>query len=158
MEQSKISFRPVQGTDAQILSKEYNEGWVYFATDSKKIYLDAGGENKLPMGGNSGIYYGILDFGTDIPENQTEFEFTVYDIEGNDEGDRLTIPNIDDLILNKDGCFYRVIELDGEGIDTIIITNKLTLAGGGSSTGPSEDVGEFKLTNITPKNITILSE
>ena len=156
MEQSKISFRPVQGTDAQILSKGYNEGWVYFATDSKKIYLDAMGENKLPMGGNSGIYYGTADFGDNIPENQTEFEFTVYEIEGNEEGERLTIPNVDDLILNKDGCFYRVIEISGESLEAIIVTNKLTLAGGGN-TGPAEDVGSFKLKNITPKSMTILS-
>jgi hypothetical protein len=141
------------------MATNYREGHIYFATDSKKIYLDANGESKLPMGGNSGIYYGVADFGVDIPENQTEFEFTVYDIEGNDKDNRLIIPNINDLILNKDGCFYRVIELNNEGVDTIIITNKLTLTGSGSSpSGPSEDVGEFKLINITPKNITILSD
>lgn len=159
MKQSNIVFTPIQGTEAQIMATNYREGHIYFATDSKKIYLDANGESKLPMGGNSGIYYGVADFGVDIPENQTEFEFTVYDIEGNDKGNRLIIPNINDLILNKDGCFYRVIELNNEGVDTIIITNKLTLTGSGSSpSGPSEDVGEFKLSNITPKNITILSD
>jgi hypothetical protein len=138
----------------------YNEGWVYFATDSKKIYLDANGESKLPMGGNSGIYYGQMEMTETPPENQTEFEFSIYDIQGNDETDRIVIPNINDLILNiPDGCFYRVINLDGEGVDTVIITNKLTVTGsGGSESGPSEDVGSYKLTAITPKAITLLED
>lgn len=159
MGQTNISFRPVRGTESQIMNSEYHEGWVYFATDSKKIYLDANGEAKLPMGGNSGIYYGIMKMEEAPPENQTEFEFTVFDIEGNEEDStRLTIPNIDDLILNQDGCFYRVVDLVGEGLDTIIVTNKLTLAGGGGGpSGPSEDIGSYSLTNTTPKEITILS-
>ena len=154
---ANVSFRPVQGTEAQIKATEYQEGYVYFATDSKKIYLDANGEAKLPMGGNSGIYYGLMELEGEPPENQTEFEFTVYDIEGNEESERLNIPNVDDLILNKDGCFYRVIELLGEDENTVIVTNKLTLAGGGNGpAGPGEDVGSYKLTASTPKSITVL--
>ena len=134
MNESNISFRAVQGKESNIMKTEYNEGWLYFATDSKKIYLDANGTPKLPMGGNSGVYYGKLEHEDVIPEGQTEFEFTLYDIEGNDDPSRLNIPNKDDLILNiPDGCFYRVMSISGTGYETIITTEKLTIAGGGGS-------------------------
>jgi hypothetical protein len=140
----KINFSPIMGKEASIMKQDYREGYLYFATDTKKIFMDANGEAKLPMGGNSGIYYGTMKLDEIPPENQTEFEFTVFDIEGNEEdSNRLIIPNIDDLILNEDGCFYRVIDLVGEGLDIIIVTNKLTLAGGNNPMGPSGDVGSY---------------
>ena len=58
-----VSFYPVQGKESAILNSNYAEGHVYFATDTKRIFLDANGVKKMPMGGNSGVYYGqmILD-------------------------------------------------------------------------------------------------
>ena len=158
MNESNISFRAAQGKESNIMKTEYNEGWLYFATDSKKIYLDANGTPKLPMGGNSGVYYGKLEHEDVIPEGQTEFEFTLYDIEGNDDPSRLNIPNKDDLILNiPDGCFYRVMSISGTGYETIITTEKLTIAGGGGSGADDpSDLGKYTLTATTPKAITVL--
>lgn len=153
---NKISFRPVQGTEEKIMSLPNREGNLYFATDTKKIYLDTGTQ-KMPMGGNSGIYYGTKDFGKDIPDDQTEFEFDPSDLEVNQDGDSLTIPNIDDMILNiPDGCFYRVISIEtNEDTKEIIIkTEKLTIAGSGP--GNSSFAGKFSLTPLTPKFATIL--
>ena len=153
---NKISFRPVQGTEEKIMSLPNKEGNLYFATDTKKIYLDTGTQ-KLPMGGNSGIYYGTKDFGKDIPDDQTEFEFNPNDLEINQNGDSLTIPNIDDMILNiPDGCFYRVISIEtNEGTEEVIIkTEKLTIAGSGG--GGGSFAGKFTLTALTPKFVTIL--
>ena len=42
-ENTSTAFRPVRGKEADILSKGYNEGYVYFATDTKKIYMDSNG-------------------------------------------------------------------------------------------------------------------
>ena len=158
MENSKISFRPVKGLESKILTAGYNEGYVYFATDTKKIYLDANGEDKLLMGGSSGIFYGNMTLEEEPSEGQTEFTFTLDQIEGNEDPSRLNIPNVDDLILNiPDGCFYRVTLLEGEGLETVINTEKLTIAGsGGSSEGGDEDLGKFSLTRTTPANITVL--
>lgn len=158
MNESNIGFRAAQGKESNIMKTEYNEGWLYFATDSKKIYLDANGTPKLPMGGNSGVYYGKLEHEDIIPEGQTEFEFTLYDIEGNDDPSRLNIPNKDDLILNiPDGCFYRVVSINGTGYDTVVATEKLTIAGGGGGgTDDPSDLGKYTLTATTPKAITIL--
>lgn len=126
-----IKFRPVKSTEEKILASEPVEGKLYFAMDTKKVYIPNGKEF-IPMGGNSGIYYGTMTL-TDTPnEGQVNFDFTAYDIEGNDgSSENASLPNVDDLILNHDGCFYRVLELSGKGYNTIITTKKLTLAGGG---------------------------
>ena len=47
----KIRFIPVRGLEENILSMDYADGSVYFATDTKRIYLDANDKNKIPMGG-----------------------------------------------------------------------------------------------------------
>ena len=57
----KTRFTPIKGTEENILNNfpGYNEGYLYFATDTKKIFLDADGKSKIPMGSaSSGIFYG----------------------------------------------------------------------------------------------------
>ena len=92
----KLRFVPVKGIEADILATPYTEGKLYFAIDTKKIYLDANGKNKVPMGGagNSGIYYGRKEFSE--AEDQTNVVFNLLlDIEGTE------LPQVDDLILNS---------------------------------------------------------
>ena len=43
------AFRPVRCTEQQLAGKEAIEGFVYFTTDTKKIYCGTNGEY-LPMG------------------------------------------------------------------------------------------------------------
>lgn len=140
-----IKFRPVKDTEKKILASDPIEGKLYFATDTKKIYL-ADKEDFLPMGGNSGIYYGnmVLDYEPD--SDQEDFEFKLSDIDGNQ------VPNADDLILNIDGCFYRVISnerIDDEG-NPIIDTKKLTVAGSGGTGGGG---GGSTISRITIKDL-----
>ena len=71
-----VQFIPVRGPEANIMNAGYNEGYVYFATDTKKIYLDARGQEKLLMGGSSGIFYGSLEVEEGLV-GQEEFEFTL---------------------------------------------------------------------------------
>lgn len=130
-----VPFRPYRGKEVDILNKDYNDGYVYFATDTKKIYLDANGQSKLAMGGTSGIYYGNMELAETPDEGQIEFEFSVYDIDGNEDNPNPTVPNENDLILNKDGCFYRVMSVNNMGGEITLTTNKLTVAGSGG-TGP----------------------
>jgi hypothetical protein len=54
---SVLRFRPVQGIEEKIKATPPINGYVYFATDTKKIYCGKNGEFLL-MGGNSGVYYG----------------------------------------------------------------------------------------------------
>lgn len=139
----KLSFIPVCGTEDKIANTKYNEGWVYFSTDTKKIYLDIN-DSRLPMGGNTGIFYGNVDFGN---FQGPEFEFIIEtDLEGNN------IPNIDDLIINTDGCFYKVIK---KTLDRLV-TKRIVLSG--SSTGPSgEKKGDIEVEVKNGYNRTVLA-
>jgi hypothetical protein len=56
----------------------YQEGSIYFALDTKKIYLDARGENKIPIGGagSSSSGSGII-FGNKIVSVEEESQDTI---------------------------------------------------------------------------------
>ncbi len=154
-----IPFRPYRGKESDILSKAYNDGYVYFATDTKKIYLDANGQSKLAMGGTSGIYYGNMELEETPDEGQKEFEFSVFDIDGNEGNPNPTVPNENDLILNKDGCFYRVTSITNVAGEITISTTKLTVAGsggGGTGSGPGVTAGGVVMNRITAAVATTL--
>lgn len=74
---NKIGFSPIMGKESTIMAQEYQEGFLYFATDTKRIFMDAKGNSKMPMGGNSGVYYGQMKLADTPDENQKEFTFTV---------------------------------------------------------------------------------
>lgn len=132
-------FNPHLGSEERVLNSELSAGSVYFTTDTRKIYLDIDENHaKLPMGGNIGLFYGNMVLSSPPVEGQTEFEFKITEIVGNESGAKILKPNIDDLILNSDGCFYKVLSSYGDDIDTVLITKKLTIAGtggGGGNTG-----------------------
>ena len=138
---SNTAFRVVRGTDDKISIMPNIDGSVYFATDSKKIYLDNAGK-RMSMGGNTGVYYATADFeGMEGPE----FFFTFDDIEGDN------IPNPDDLIINSDGSFYRVLEK----VDDEIKTSRLTIAGTGD--GNTESIyGKISMQIEGSTNRTVL--
>lgn len=129
-----VRFVPVVGTEQQIKAEKQTDGQVYFATDTHKIYLDTEKDNKLPMGGagNSGIYYGTKEL-TDEEKELEEIQFTLLnDIEGEE------LPSQDDLVLNADGCFYRVILVDIK--NKIVTGSRLTVAGSGGGGGSSQAI------------------
>ena len=55
-----VQFRPVRtlesklGTEVQIL-----DGHLYFTVDTQKIFLGMSNGEKISMGGNTGIFYGV---------------------------------------------------------------------------------------------------
>jgi hypothetical protein len=111
------------------------------------------------MGGNSSIFYGIMKMDEKPPAEQVDFTFSVFDIEGNANAIHLKIPNENDLILNQDGCFYRVISLEGEGEETVIYTKKLTIAGSGTENnngGNGTTTKKFQLELLSPSNDSVL--
>lgn len=158
MSEFKTKFHPVQGKEETLKSLGYNEGWLYFATDTKRIFLDSQGIEKMPMGGNSGVYYGKMALSETPDENQKEFSFKTTDLEINDNSDSITIPNIDDLILNiPDGCFYRVFEIEkNDNTDIKINTIKLTIAGGGGITDGPASLAGVVFNRITPQSFNTL--
>ena len=141
-------FRPVQGSEYNIKNSSPVDGYVYFATDTKKIFLAKEG-NYLPMGGNSGIYYGNRV----ITEEEEDLETTIFSFLPDDiEGDQ--IPNVDDLILNShDGCFYRVRYVAEDGSE--LTCERLTVAGSG---GPGGSDGPIPGVSIPVVNDTVKEE
>ena len=125
----------------------FHDGFVYFATDTGKIYMDytdADGVDhaRVPFGGgsggsgsNSGIFFANKEL-TDDEKLDTEIFFDMnIDIEGN------TYPEVDDLILNaSDGCFYRVLSTNK--VTAQVLGSRLTVAGNGSGSGGSDSLAE----------------
>lgn len=127
---SKIHFRPVQGLEEKIKDFPQTEGYFYVATDTGRVYLDTATENKLPIG-SSGVQ---VIYGTD---DNIEVE---YDSDENPISYLILISKLstigyhpDDLILNSDGCFYRIIEstINDEN-EECVRCEKLTVGGGGT--------------------------
>ena len=119
-------FTPVQSTEAKIKKQELQNGWLYFATDSGRMYLDTATE-RISVGGAGGggiaIYYGDA-------ENPSKDETTsLYSILKTDVKDENL--NKGDLILNSDGGFYKVESI----VDEYYICNLLSISGVGGGGG-----------------------
>ena len=133
----KIPFMPVQGKEELIKKVDAMAGHIYYTTDTRKTYLGTASGEKLLMGYDTGIFFGTKEIPKDDSGNTPDPEvyFNIAEIEGS------RLPVINDLILNVDGCFYRVEAiLNTDNVKT----KRLTLqgsggGGGGGSTGP--DVG-----------------
>ncbi len=119
------AFLPVSGPNELIAAQKPLGGELYFTTDTQKIYLGTSDGKKILMGYDTGIFYGEKE----IPKNLTgtpadpNVSFYLNEI----SGDRL--PLVDDLILNIDGCFYKVTDVIDE---YSVMTKRLTLQGTGS--------------------------
>jgi hypothetical protein len=80
-----IPFRPIRCKESAFKDLTPIDGSVYFTTDTQKIYC-AQNDKFVPMGGNSGIYYGDRPFAED-ETNTGETDF-VFDMDkGHIEGD-----------------------------------------------------------------------
>lgn len=138
LDASRIPFKPVRGLEENIQNMSTVDGYLYFATDSRKTYLGTAEGEKLLMGNDIGVFYGKKD----IPKNDSggqQDPVVYFNLTKDIEGTRL--PQVNDLILNSDGCFYRVENVIS-AVD--VKTKRLTLqgTGGGGGTGPSgPDVG-----------------
>ena len=135
LKDTKVSFRPVKTTETELEQIGAQKGYLYFTTDTQKIYLGMGHGEKLSMGGNTGIYYANKEI--NYPEDGTEPEKTVYFSIDEIETKNGKLPAVDDLILNtneNDGCFYRVIGPDTED-EFSVETLRLTLRGSGGAGG-----------------------
>lgn len=141
---SKINFSPARGLEENVLSHNYTEGMIYFATDSGRIYLDADGENKIPLGGGGvSIIYGD---DSNVIENVVEQTYTFH-ADTLQEG---VSPKVDDLIINSDGKFYKIQELlldDGLLTCTLIAVSG-TGGGGGGGGGGGDSTKAIEITRI----------
>ena len=153
MSKNECRFYPVQCSDETFKKLAPQEGYVYFVTDTKKLYL--GKQNEMiPMCSTSGFFYGIKEIEYDnsgiLPDPNVIFYLD--EIEGED------IPEVDDLILNKDGCFYRVKNVAEDGLETLRLTLQGTgTGGGGGGGGDSPTGGSFSISIVDGKAKTYAS-
>ena len=138
METKKV-FRPVYGLDADILGKEYKDGYIYFATDSGRIYLDTTengmAKNKVAMGGSGASLFYAYDE-TVVKKPGDIHILTISTIDGSDAIKE------DDLIINQaNGCFYKVdkIFIDTDELECSLIAVSGTGGGGSGGGGGSSD-------------------
>ena len=139
-------FRPVRCTEKDIENKQSVKGFLYFTTDTKKMYLGVEDGKYISTGGNSGIFYGNRQLTDDEKYGEEVFfSFTPEEIDGN------SIPAIDDLILNiPDGGFYRVLGVSNQDIQT----QRLVIAGGGGSGGSGSgpvNEGTLQINFVSPQ-------
>ena len=129
-----VPFRPVKCTETKLMEMAPVNGYVYFTSDTQKIFI--GDDSKfLEMCASKGICYGQKYIEPDNSGNEPDpiVDFYADEIEGE------KLPEVDDLILNMDGCFYRVTDiLDEESVRTTRLTLQGTGGGGGS--GPGGDI------------------
>ena len=95
---SNNRFQPVKGLEETILHMPYKEGYLYFATDTKMIYLDANKQNKIPMGGTSSTGSGIILGTRSISFEESQEEVLVFTL---DQVNIDYLPSIDAIILNE---------------------------------------------------------
>lgn len=140
---SNNRFQPVKGLEETILRMPYKEGYLYFATDTKMIYLDANKQNKIPMGGTSSTGSGIILGTRSISFEESQEEVLVFTL---DQVNIDYLPSIDAIILNEpDGSFFKVINISE---DNTFEAQRLTVAGG-SGGGGSEEQAKLTLEVIS---------
>lgn len=146
---SNQKFTPVRGVEDNIAAHimGFHDGYVYFATDTGKIYMDYTDKDgvkhaRIPFGGgassggsNSGIFFAKRPVSED-EKLETELYFSMDEhIEGK------IYPEVDDLILNsEDGCFYRVLSTNK--VTAQVLGSRLTVAGNGSGGGGADSLAE----------------
>ena len=127
----KIIFHPVRCTSKQLSNLDYHDGEVYFVTDTKQMFLCK--DNKLiEMCGGVDIIYGkkYIEYVDSGQTPDPNVSFTLDDLETKE------YPLINDLILNEDGCFYKVktVSIENNKIETVRLTLQGT-GGGGNNSG-----------------------
>ena len=135
----KARFTPIRGAEETLLNLPYTNGQLYFATDTGKMYLDCidpSGEQKDKLsvgGGGVSVIYGndLEPEALTEDENNVRFGLSLSALESK--------CHIGDLILNSDGCFYKVYEI-GENKANCV---RLAVSGSGGGGGGISTIDIF---------------
>ena len=129
--ENSVKFRPVRGLDNKIQEMDYIDGFIYFATDTGKIYIDANNQNKVLMGGGGAA----LLYAYDSTVEEKPGEIYILSLDTIEDASSLK-PG--DLIINEaNGCFYKAstINYDSNNVQCSLIAVSGTGSGGGGSGG-----------------------
>ena len=137
-----VPFRPVRGTEEKLLAGPVVDGYLYFASDTGKIFLGKG-YDLIPMGGGG---VSVLYADGEVVDNNNE----TYTLQKDSLLDETATPKEDDLIINKDGRFFKVTYYDIMGGT---ITCQLIAVSGSGGGGGGEDGGS---SGDSSQNITVV--
>lgn len=139
---SKTKFKVVRGLEDVIKDLPIIDGYVYFAYDSGRMYMDVNGE-RVPVGGGNGV---VIHYGQ-IPEDLEPESLNTYGVTLDMFENSKTVPQVGDLILNADGRFLRIKDFDGESYKCVVIS----VSGVGGGNGPSTSIGQAMSLIVTRK-------
>ncbi len=141
-------FRPVRGLEEKILRGKYQEGFIYFATDTGNIFIDAQGIARIPMGGRgAAIIYAKATF----VQNSGDDYYTFYMDELENPDDKL---KVGDLVINNDGSFYKVVDIDD--ITRAVTCARIAVSGSGGGGGgetTKKQRGRLTVTGLTEADL-----
>ena len=147
---SSLKFIPVRGLDANITNSPIRDGYIYFATDTGRIYLDKGNE-RCSLGGvgaGASIYYAKTP-ATLVPNADKQYLIAKEYMQHLTDN-----PAIWDIILNvTDGSFYRVLEK----LESGYLCERLSVSGGGGTgvAGATLEIEQPPMTVINGQDVEI---
>ncbi len=141
-----IEFNPIQCTSKVFKELDAQDGFVYFLTDTKQMFMAKDGKF-INMCGGINIHYGTkeIEYENSGQAPDPNVTFSVDDLEAKEA------PLQGDLILNSDGCFYKVETVEDEGISTKRLTLQGTGGIGGGGTGGGGVSSSYSI-NVVPQN------
>ena len=140
-------FRPVRGTEESIHSHPITNGYIYFAYDTGKIYMDRDGTRYSLGGSNAASSTGFSwAHGSDesiikAEEDEASQAYLIYQRDFDDQ----VLPQVGALILNSDGRFFRVLEVK----ENHVVANLIAVSGSGGGAISTQD------TYLTYDNSTV---
>ena len=129
-QKSEITLKPIRGKEQDLLQLGVVEGAILVATDTGSMYMDANGK-RVSIGGSGSPFIYAEATGLE-PDEQGNFTLSFDDLESED-----VLPQVDGLIINADGTFYRILEVDTveQTMLCMVIAVSGGSGGGGGGTG-----------------------
>jgi len=137
-------FRPVRGKEEKILSQEITNGYFYLATDTGRIFIDTS-DGRVSVGGGAGaslFYAGAV--GNEIQKISEDTSDKNYLLPISSLENPEVLPKKNDLILNSDGSFFKILSFEGDQIHCLLLTVSGSGSGGGG--GGEAQVADLTLT------------
>lgn len=125
------------GTEKVISDFSHTAGYLYFATDSGKIYLDTTTPNeRITVGGSgSAIYYMTKEIATSPDDSESLCTVLYSELDENTLNVIKVKPVKGDLLINNDGKFLKVLDANDNTKELVCkIIAVSGVGGGGSST------------------------
>ena len=133
-------FIPIQGKRDTIQDQAIVAGNLYFATDTGEMFLDTATERINVGGGGVAVLYAKQK---DVTQDLTDMSYVIY---FNELEDQDAAPKKDDLIINSNGTFYKIISYKkATGIIkcTRIAVSGTGGGGGGNTPGGGDTPGKY---------------